>query len=71
MYLDIFLLNIGEGTPSMTHIQKKKVKVDSICASIYEPGRFYLAHERNLAIAEISLATDPHLSIAQSRIKYS
>lgn len=55
-HIDIMLLNIGGGIPTLVHIKKMKITADCICQSQDENGFFYAAQKTKIAKFEIDLA---------------
>lgn len=71
MYLDIFALDIGGGTPTVVHIKKIRISVNTICSNLEEPSTFYIATKNQVALAIIDLATEAKVSLKDEKIKYS
>jgi len=42
-HLDIMLVNIGGGIPTIVHLKKMKITADCICQSLDDNGFFYAA----------------------------
>jgi len=61
--IDVFSLDISGGTPSVVHQKKLNIssssadfqKVDTICANMEEPSKFFITIKNTIAEATIDL----------------
>lgn len=71
MYLDIFSLDISQGIPSVFHIKKVRISVNTICSNLEEASTFYIATKNQVALAMIDPDSDAKVSLKDEKIKYS
>ena len=55
----------------MIHLKKAQVSMDCLCASLYEPGKFYIANQNKIALAMIDMNLPQTLAVSKAKIKYS
>lgn len=69
-YIDLLMLNIGNGTPQLSHLRKWKINVEALCPSLSTPQVFWTVHHGVISQCVIDTSKPQKIEITK-KIKYS